>query len=355
MIDRRAHIGGNAYSEIEPLTGIEVHRYGSHIFHTSNRRVWEYAKRFTAFTPYVHRVFSKHRGEVFPLPINLGTINQFFRAGFSPDEARDLIAAQAAAEARAGESSLEAKALSLIGRPLYEAFVRDYSAKQWQADPADLPADAITRLPVRYTYDSRYFSDPWQGLPVDGYTHWLERMADHPKIELRLTTDFFDGSQEASKTRARGALPIVYSGPVDRYFDFCEGELQWRTLDFETEVLEIPDFQGTAVMNFADLAVPYTRIHEFRHFHPERRYAADATVVMREFSRSASRDDEPFYPVNTDRDRSKLSAYRRLAEKEPRVIFGGRLGTYQYLDMHMAIGAALACFDNRVAPMYRVG
>ncbi len=351
VIDRRNHIGGNAYSEAEPTTGIEVHRYGAHLFHTSNERVWEYVNRFTKFTSYQHRVYTNYGGEVFPLPINLGTINQFFRASYGPQEARELIAQQAAEIAGADVTNLEEKAISLIGRPLYEAFIRDYTAKQWQTDPRDLPAEVISRLPVRYTYDNRYFNDTHEGLPVDGYTAWLERMADNPRIEVRLATDFFDAGHDASKASVVGNVPVVYTGPVDRYFDYAEGELSWRTLDFEEEVLPIGDFQGTSVMNYADASVPYTRIHEFRHFHPEREYPADKTVIMREFSRFANRDDEPYYPVNTPDDRAKLLAYRELQAGESQVLFGGRLGTYQYLDMHMAIGSALSMFDNKLRPL----
>ncbi|HSK27765.1 MAG TPA: UDP-galactopyranose mutase [Jiangellales bacterium] len=350
VLDRRHHIGGNAYSEPEPATGIEVHKYGAHLFHTSNERVWQYVNRFTAFTGYQHRVYTNFRGQVFPMPINLGTINQYFDAAYSPDEARALVAQQAA-EVPTGEArNLEEKAISLIGRPLYEAFIRGYTAKQWQTDPRDLPAEIIARLPVRYTYDNRYFSDTHEGLPVDGYTAWLERMADHPKIEVRLSTDFFDVKDEVL-----GQVPVVYTGPVDRYFDFVEGELSWRTLDFETEVLPTGDFQGTPVMNYADEDVAYTRIHEFRHFHPERAYPVDKTVIMREFSRFADRGDEPYYPINTAQDRERLLAYRTLAKGEPGVLFGGRLGTYKYLDMHMAIGSALTMYDNRLRPHFTEG
>lgn len=353
VIDRRSHIGGNAYSEKEAETGIEVHRYGAHLFHTSNERVWEYVNRFTTFTSYVHRVYSNFQGEVFPLPINLGTINQFFRAAYSPAEARALIAEQASEISADQVTNLEEKAISLIGRPLYEAFIRDYTAKQWQTDPRDLPAEIISRLPVRYTYDNRYFNDTHEGLPVDGYTAWIERMADHPNIEVRLDTDFFDASQEFSKASAVGRIPVVYTGPLDRYFDYAEGDLAWRTLDFEEEVLQVGDFQGTSVMNYADSSVPYTRIHEFKHFHPERdEYPKDKTVIMREFSRFATKDDEPYYPINATQDREKLLAYRELQAGEPNVLFGGRLGTYQYLDMHMAIGSALSMFDNKVRPLF---
>jgi UDP-galactopyranose mutase len=345
VLERREHLGGNAYSEPDPDTGIEVHRYGAHLFHTSNARVWEYVNRFSTFTDYVHRVRTVHDGVVYPMPINLGTINAFFRSALSPTQARALIAQQAGEVDTAAARNLEEKAVSLIGRPLYEAFIRGYTAKQWQTDPKELPAGIISRLPVRYTYDDRYFADTWEGLPTQGYTALLERMADHDLVDLQLKTDFFDVRDEV----VDGA-PVVYTGPLDRYFDHREGRLSWRTLDFEREVVEVGDFQGTPVMNYADEDVPYTRIHEFRHFHPEREYPEDRTVIVREYSRAAEGDDEPYYPVNTSQDREMLLRYRALAAQEPGVVFGGRLGTYQYLDMHMAIAAALHVVDDVLAP-----
>jgi len=348
VIERRSHIGGNAYSEAEPTTGIEVHRYGAHLFHTSNEKVWEYVNRFTTFTDYVHRVYSTHKGQVFALPVNLHTINQFFQAAYTPDEARALVKEQAGEfDVRTARNFYE-KGIALVGRPLFEAFFAHYTAKQWQTSPEKLSGDIVSRLPVRYNYDNRYFNDTYEGLPTDGYTAWLERMADHPNIEVKLDVDFFDVAQPWNKAATVGQLPIVYTGPVDRYFDYSEGALSWRTLDFEEEVLNVGDFQGTPVMNYPDADVPYTRIHEFKHFHPERKdvYPDDKTVIMREYSRFATRDDEPYYPVNTDEDRQGLLAYRDLAKGEKDVHFGGRLGTYQYLDMHMAIGSALSMWRN---------
>jgi len=355
VIDRRSHLGGNAYSEADPETGIEVHRYGAHLFHTSNERVWEYANRFTAFTGYQHRVYTTYQGQVFPMPINLGTINQFFDAAYSPDQARALIAGQAGEFSSENARNFEEKGISLIGRPLYEAFIKGYTAKQWQTDPTLLAAEIISRLPVRYTYDNRYFSDAHEGLPVDGYTAWLERMASHDRIEVRLDRDFFDPGQEVNQANVVGNIPVVYTGPVDQYFDYAHGRLGWRTLDFEREVLATGDFQGTPVMNYADPEVPYTRIHEFRHFHPERDYPGDKTVIMREFSRFAQGSDEPYYPVNTPADRDQLLAYRDRGRAENGVLFGGRLGTYRYLDMHMAIGAALSMVDNKLTPHFSQG
>jgi UDP-galactopyranose mutase len=343
VLERRPHLGGNAWSEKEPETGIEVHQYGAHLFHTSNERVWEYVNRFTSFTGYQHRVFTVHDGRVFAMPINLATICEYFGRHFTPDEARELVRSQAADAAGSPASNLEDKAVALIGRPLYEAFVRGYTAKQWQTDPRDLSPDIISRLPVRYTFDNRYFSDSHEGLPADGYAAWLEAMAESPLIDVRLGVDFFDARATLPK------LPIVYTGPLDRYFGYSEGRLAWRTLDFETEVLSVGDFQGTPVMNYADEAVPFTRIHEFRHFHPERDYPKDRTVIVREFSRFADRADEPYYPVNATSDREKLLRYRALAAAEPDVMFGGRLGSYQYLDMHMAIASAFSLVDNVLA------
>lgn len=355
LLDRRSHIGGNAYSEKEKQTGIEVHRYGAHLFHTSNERVWEYVNRFTEFTNYVHRVYTRHNGIVYPMPINLGTINQFFNAAYSPAEAKALIAEQAGELAGTDPQNLNDKGISLIGRPLYEAFIKHYTAKQWQTPPEELPASIISRLPVRYNYDNRYFNDKYEGLPVDGYAAWLERMAAHPNIEVHLNTDFFESGHQYSRENVLGQIPVVYTGPVDRYFDYAEGDLSWRTIDLEEEVLPIEDFQGCSVMNYPDADVPFTRIHEFRHFHPERDYTKDATVIMREYSRFANKGDEPYYPVNTSVDREKLLAYRDLAKGENNVLFGGRLGTYKYLDMHMAIGAALSMFDNKIRPHFANG
>jgi UDP-galactopyranose mutase len=347
ILERRHHLGGNAYSERDPETNVEVHKYGAHLFHTSNERVWEYANRFTSFTDYRHRVFGKYQGQVYSLPMN-----QFFGKSHTPDEARALIAEQSSEIATEDASNLEEKAISLIGRPLYEAFIKGYTAKQWQTDPTELSADIITRLPVRYTFQNGWFSDTYEGLPVDGYTAWLTRMADHPGIEVRLETDFFAVADDY-----KGKVPIVYTGPVDEYFDNSEGRLSWRTVDLEESVVDTDDFQGTGVVNYNDQDVPYTRIIEFKHFHPEREktHLPGKSVIVHEYSRFAEEGDEPYYPVNTADDRAKLLKYRELAKAEPMVLFGGRLGTYKYLDMHMAIGAALSMYDNKLKPHFTEG
>jgi len=356
VVERRHHLGGNAYSEAEPTTGIEVHKYGAHLFHNSNQRVWDYVRQFTDFTGYQHRVFAMYDGQAYQFPMGLGLVSQFFGRYFSPDEARALIAEQSAEINTDDAQNLEEKAISLIGRPLYEAFVKGYTAKQWQTDPKDLPASIISRLPVRYNFDNRYFNDTYEGLPVDGYTAWLQNMAADERIDVVLNTDWFD-VRDSLRAESPGA-PVLYTGPLDRYFGYSEGRLGWRTLDFEMEVLPIGDFQGTPVMNYNDPDVPFTRIHEFRHFHPERDYPTDKTVIMREYSRFANDDDEPYYPINTDSDRAILAANRARAKaetEENRVLFGGRLGTYQYLDMHMAIASALNMYDNVLMPHLRDG
>lgn len=355
IVERRSHLGGNAYSEIDPETGIEVHKYGAHLFHTSNERVWEYVNRFTSFTSYVHRVWTTVDGVVYPMPVNLGTINQFFSAAYGPDEARALIAQQAAEVDGQEITDFESKGVSLVGRPLFEAFFKNYTAKQWQTDPKDLPASIISRLPVRYNYDSRYFNDKYEGLPVDGYTAWMERMVASDLIDVYLDTDFFDPENPLNKAAVVGKVPVVYTGPVDRYFDYSAGDLSWRTVDFEKEVVDTGDYQGCSVMNYGDIDVPFTRIIEFRHFHPERDYQDKKTVIFREFSRFADHGDEPYYPVNTAQDRERLEQYRELMKKEDRVFFGGRLGTYKYLDMHMAIASALTMLDNELAPLFEDG
>ena len=347
VIEKRAHIGGNAYSEFDPVTGIEIHKYGSHLFHTSNERVWEYVNRFTKFNNYQHKVWAKHQGQLYQMPINLDTINQFFGAKFSSEEAKEFLQGQLSEDEATNASNLEERAIALIGKPLYEAFIKGYTEKQWQTDPKLLPADVINRLPMRFTTEHRYFNDKYEGLPLNGYTAWLENMADHSNIQIRLDTDFFDIRAELDS-----AVPIVYTGPIDKYFDFEFGTLGWRTLDFQDEVVGIGDYQGTSVVNYSDLDFAFTRIHEYRHLHPERNYQTESTFISREFSRFASTTDEPYYPVNTEADRQQLSQYRELIKQENGVWFGGRLGTYQYLDMHMAIASALTLFDNEIAPSF---
>ena len=347
VLERRPHFGGNSYSETDPETGIEYHKYGSHLFHCNSREVWDYLHKFTEFTNYRHRVITVHQGKYYPMPIGLSTICSFFGRYMSPTEARQLIESQISAEGLLNPMNLEEKAISLIGRPLYEAFIKGYTKKQWQTDPKELPSNIITRLPVRFTFEDGYFSDRYEGLPVDGYTAIFQKMLDNPLIDVKLGTDFFDVRSSIQPHQL-----LIYTGPIDRYFDYKAGELGWRTLDFEKEVIAVDDYQGTSVVNYADEEVPYTRVHEFKHLHPERTYEPGKTVIYREHSRFATRTDEPYYPINTGLDKKTFEAYKAMADREPNFILGGRLGTYKYLDMHQAIGAALKTFSGQVQPFF---
>ena len=335
VLEKRHHLGGNAYSEFDEETGIEVHKYGSHLFHTSNESVWEYVSKFTTFTNYVHRVKINSKGQIFSMPINLHTINQFLGRALSPSEAYRWVK-ESSSEISMKPRNLEEKSISLIGRPLYDAFIKGYTEKQWQTDPKELSDSIISRLPVRYNYDDRYFTDKYEGLPKNGYASWLSTMALHPMIQIATGVDFFD-----IKNQVNSSQQVIYTGPIDRYFEYSQGVLGWRTLDFKTEKLDISDFQGTSVVNYADKDIPFTRIHEFKHFHPERTYKENKTIITYEYSRFADKFDDPYYPINTESDRRMLQNYRELADAETNVHFGGRLGRYQYLDMHMAISSAL--------------
>ena len=353
IIDIRDHIGGNAYSYFDKETGAEIHKYGAHLFHTSNERVWNYVNRFTEFTDYVHRVYTTHKGEVFPLPVNLGTINQFFHASYTPAEAQKVIEQQAGEFAHIEPKNLDEQGKKLIGEPLYNAFIRNYTGKQWQTDPSELPASIIRRLPVRFNYDNRYFKDTWEGLPKDGYTAWFERMIDDPRITVTLGVDFFDENQPYNKAALVGTVPVIYTGPVDKYFNYELGELKWRTVDFKEQRYDEADHFGIPVMNYADSDVPYTRAIEFKNFNPERRDQQNPhkTVVWEEYSRFANKDDEPYYPINTEADKQLYAQYKAKAEDEPSVVFGGRLGTYAYYDMHQVINTALIAFEKQVEPL----
>ena len=342
VIEKRNHIGGNAYSYIDDRSGVEVHRYGSHLFHTSNKRVWDFVNQFSRFNDYRHTVKTVHKNQVFQMPINLGTISQFFGYHLTPNMAREKIS-QSASEFSPGDD-FESKALSQIGPELYEAFIKNYTKKQWQTDPANLPGEIFSRLPVRYNFNDRYFFDTWEGLPTAGYFGLFKNLSSHKNIHIELETDFFSLKSSILQT----GKPIVYTGALDRFFDYRFGSLQWRTLDFRFETLELDDFQGASVVNYADLDDPHTRVHEFKHLHPERTHRPGVTTVAWEYSRWADQDDEPYYPVNSAEDRSLVLKYRSLIQEEKGVFFGGRLGSYQYLDMHMAIASAFVMFENKL-------
>ena len=350
VLERRSHLGGNSHSELDRQTGIEYHRYGSHLFHTSNEEVWSYVNRFTRFTNYRHRVFTRVGGRTFTMPINLMTLNRFFGVDLTPQQAAGFIAAKIAAEPYPAPANLEEKAVSLIGRELYEAFIEGYTAKQWETHPRLLPAEVIARLPVRFNFNDFYFNDIYEGVPADGYHAIFERMLGHSNISTVTGCDFFD-----IRHQLRPDAIVIYTGAIDRYFDYCFGALSWRTLDFELERHGIDDFQGAAVVNYPGADAPFTRIHEFKHLHPERTNLKGRTLVMKEFSRFATAKDEPYYPVNTPDDKATYDLYAARARQEAGVIFGGRLGTYRYLDMHQAIGAALKAFDRELLPMVGEG
>lgn len=349
VIDKRDHLGGNAYSYRDAKTGIEVHKYGSHLFHTSNEEVWRYVNRFSSFNSYIHSVMSLHGDQYFPMPINLQTISQIYGKALSPTQAREIV--ELDVRSQAGQDSqvesFETRALNTIGPRLYEALVRGYTAKQWQTRASDLPAQVFSRLPIRFNFNNRYFDDTWEGLPVDGYGKLFERMVAHPKISVELETDYF-------KTDWFGDQSIltVYTGPVDQFWEYQYGPLGWRTLDFTLETHEMDYFQGGSVVNYPDIHYDFTRIHEFKHLHPEREHLLGKTIIAKEFSRPAGVGDDPYYPVNTAEDRSKLLSYRKLANSLPNTIFGGRLGSYLYLDMHMAISSALKVFRNDIGPRF---
>jgi len=333
IVDVRRHIGGNCYSENHEDTGINVHRYGTHIFHTNDERTWKYVNRFTEFNHYRHTVLTTYRGKVYSMPINLGTINALYGTNLTPGEVPAFLESKKGTYGK--PQNLEEQAIKLVGRDLYEAFIRGYTLKQWQRDPKDLPPSIITRLPVRSSYDASYFSDRYQGIPVEGYTPMFERMLEG--IDVELGVDFLS-DREHFRSRARH---LVYTGPVDRYFDYQLGRLAWRSVRFETQRLDVHDYQGTACMNYAEEEVPYTRIHEPQHLHPEKGHThRPFTVIMREFS--YNNDNEPYYPVNSEEDRELYARYEALAAQEQDVTFGGRLAEYKYYDMHQVIASALA-------------
>jgi len=345
ILEKRDFIGGNAYSYFDTTSGIEIHKYGSHLFHTDNEKIWKYVNNFTKFNDYKHQVWAKHNNKVFPMPINLGTISLFCNKFMTPNEARIWISDHQHPNTGTPKN-FEEKAIQLVGEPLYRAFIAGYTEKQWQVDPKKLPGEIISRLPVRYSFNIDYFDDKYQGLPLDGYMNWFARMIENPLIKIETNSDYFAMEQKVQNDQL-----LIFSGPIDRFFAYKYGPLSWRTLEFEWENILTNDFQGAAVINYSDLDVPFTRIHEFKHLHPERNNDSGRSVIAREFSRFAVGDDDPYYPINTLADRKNLDLYRALKSNTPNVIFGGRLGSYKYLDMHMAIGSALNVFEQQVLPM----
>jgi UDP-galactopyranose mutase len=331
IVDSRSHVGGNCHTERDAETGVLVHVYGPHIFHTDDAEVWDYVNAYETFLPYKNRVKATTGGAVYSLPVNLHTINQFFGRTMRPDEARAFITEEQADTSILEPQTFEEQAMRFVGKDLYEAFFKGYTMKQWGCHPSELPASILKRLPVRFNYDDNYFFHKYQGMPESGYTAMIERILDHPGITVHLETVF---------DRAQGSAydHVFYSGPLDGYFDFELGRLGYRTLDFERFTYE-GDYQGCAVMNYGEDSVPYTRITEHKHFAPWEDHAG--SVCYREFSRAAEPEDIPYYPIRQVAEKALLKDYVARAEATPGVSFVGRLGTYRYLDMDVTIREAL--------------
>lgn len=329
VIDKRGHIGGNIYTE--EIEGINVHRYGAHIFHTSNKRVWDYVNEFAEFNRYTNSPVARYKDELYNLPFNMNTFNKLWGV-ITPDEARAKIAEQVKEAGITEPSNLEEQAISLVGKDIYEKLVKGYTEKQWGKRATQLPAFIIKRLPVRMLYDNNYFNDIYQGIPTGGYTKMVERMLDG--IEVRLDCDYFDKKDEYDSM----AEKIVFTGMIDEYYNYCYGELEYRSLRFETDILDTDNYQGNAVVNYTEYEVPYTRIIEHKHFE----YAdSEKTVITREYPADWKHGEEPYYPMNDEKNNALYAKYRELADKEDKVIFGGRLGMYKYYDMHNVIEEAL--------------
>lgn len=334
VFESRSHIGGNCYSERDSETGIMVHVYGPHIFHTDNERVWQFINQYAEFEPFTLRVKSTNRKGVFSLPINLLTINQFFGKTFSPNEARNYI--YSITDNSIGDPvSFEEQALKFVGIDLYETFFKGYTLKQWGISPKKLPASILKRLPLRFNYDDNYFNHPYQGIPREGYTKIFENLLSHDNIELKLNTEFH-------KHQAQDYEHIFYSGPLDSWFDYSEGRLGYRTLDFKLYKTD-GDYQGCAIMTYPDEHIPFTRVTEHKHFTPWESY--DQTIYFEEYSRYCEKNDIPYYPIRLTEEMELLKIYTEKALLEKNITFVGRLGTYRYLDMDVTIKEALETAD----------
>ncbi|WGY69082.1 UDP-galactopyranose mutase [Burkholderia cepacia] len=330
IFESRDHLAGNCHSERDPETGVMLHVYGPHIFHTSNKKVWNYIRQFDEFMPFTNRVKAITGDKVYSLPINLFTINNFFGKIFSPDEAKEFIAELGDKNITEPET-FEEQALRFVGKDLYEAFFKGYTKKQWGLHPSALPASILKRLPIRFNYDDNYYASKFQGMPKNGYTYIVERMIDHPRIKVHLGT-------KIEKDAIAKYDHVFYSGPLDAWYDFEHGRLGYRTLDFVTE-RHVGDYQGNAVINYCEENVPWTRISEHKHFSPWEEH--ENTVIYKEHSRACGPDDIPYYPVRLVDDKELLGRYVALAREEQNITFVGRLGTYRYLDMHVTIAEAL--------------
>ncbi len=345
VLEKRPVIGGNVRCETDAETGIEVHIYGSHIFHTHNDDVWKFVNRFITFNGYQHKVLACYKDKTYFLPLGLTLVNQFYGLNLTPPELKDFIAGEVKKSGIVTPANFEEQAISFVGRDLYEAFIKGYTEKQWGTDPRNLDASIIKRLPVRSSYDTNYFSDTCQGIPLSGYNSLFERLLDHPNIALECNVDWV-----ARRAEFPVDVPVFYSGAIDALFGYKFGPLPWRSLRFETETLGVADYQGTSVMNYTAADVPYTRIHEFKHYHPEQADVMnlDKTVVCCEYPKTWEPGDEPYYAVDTPASRELLAQYQSFLSslRGPKgrsnpVIVGGRLGKYKYFDMDQSVADAL--------------
>lgn len=333
VIEKRDHIAGNIYTK--EVDGIQVHQYGAHIFHTSNKEIWEYINQFAEFNRYTNSPVANYKGEIYNLPFNMNTFSKLWGV-VTPDEAAAKIAEQRQVLGDKEPENLEEQAISLIGTDIYQKLIKGYTEKQWGQKATNLPAFIIRRLPVRLTYDNNYFNDTYQGIPIGGYTQIIEKMLDNDLIEVETGVDFFDKKQEYIDQYDK----VIFTGMIDQFFDYQLGELEYRSLRFETEEKDVDNYQGNAVVNYTDAETPYTRIIEHKHFEFGKG-DKNKTIVTKEYPANWSRGDEPYYPINNDKNNRLYKAYRDLAETEPKVVFGGRLGQYRYYDMHQVIHAAL--------------
>ena len=341
VIEKRNHVAGNIYTK--ELDGIQVHQYGAHIFHTSDKEVWNYVNQFAEFNRYTNSPVANYKGHLYNLPFNMNTFNELWGVR-TPAEAKAKIEAQKESAQLKGEPrNLEEQAISLIGTDIYKKLIKGYTEKQWGQKATDLPAFIIRRLPVRYTFDNNYFNDTYQGIPIGGYTQIVEKLLDHPNIDVETGVDFFENKEKYLRDYPK----IIFTGMIDQYFDYKLGELEYRSLRFETETLNVGNYQGNAVINYTDAETPFTRIIEHKHFEFGKG-ASDKTVVTREFPAEWKRGDEPYYPVNNTRNNGLYKKYAELAKAEGNVIFGGRLGQYRYYDMHQVIHAALTCVSSEL-------
>ncbi len=346
VIDKRLHIGGNIYTE--NIEGINVHKYGAHIFHTSNKEVWKYINQFAEFNRYTNSPVARYKDELYNMPFNMNTFNKLWGV-FTPQEAKQKIEEEKKASGIIEPKNLEEQAISLVGKTIYEKLVKGYTEKQWGQKATELPSFIIKRLPVRFIYDNNYFNDIYQGIPMGGYTKIIEKMLDG--IEVRLNCDFFENREELENL----ADKIIFTGPIDRFYDYKFGELEYRSVRFETEILDVENYQGNAVVNYTEYEVPYTRIIEHKHFEygqslgklPEGN-AKTKTIISREYSDKWNREKEPYYPINNEKNNNLYEKYKEYSKRDKNVIFGGRLGEYKYYDMDKVIEQALNCVRNEI-------